>query len=170
MGWEPIQISQAELFFYDNEATEKAKFLVDESVGVDVVQLLQRSDWNARYVAEGGLSGRSDEDVLAFAQRDDRVLITHDRGYLNDRRFPEHRNPGIVVLPGGDGDVSALVESIQWMLSIVGGFRELWRRAKVEIGRDGQFTVRVREADTGRVTSRRYWVVQNNGILQWHDD
>jgi predicted nuclease of predicted toxin-antitoxin system len=171
MGWQPIHMpNEAEVSAFVREVGKKARFLVDESVGVGVSDLLRSSGWNVKYVAEAGLTGQGDEDVLAFALRDDRVLLTHDRDFLNNRRFPEHRNPGLVVLPGGSGDAVALVESLKWTLSIVGEFRELWRKSKVEVSGGGKFTVTSREADTGRVTTTRYWAVPNGSVLEWEDE
>jgi len=54
------------------------------------------------YVGEVGVEGKSDEDVFAFGWRDDRINLTHDQDFLNDWRFPFHRNPGVIVLPGGN--------------------------------------------------------------------
>jgi len=37
------------------------------------------------------------------------MIWTHDADFLDDRLVPEHRNPGVVVLPGGDGDQRAMI-------------------------------------------------------------
>ena len=42
-----------------------------------------------------------------FAWRERQYFLTFDPTTLNDARFPEHRGPGIVVLPGGSGDYAA---------------------------------------------------------------
>lgn len=50
-----------------------------------------------------GLLGKT-EDVSAFAWKEDRVIITHDPDFIDDRRFPPKRNPGIVLIrPGSNG-------------------------------------------------------------------
>jgi predicted nuclease of predicted toxin-antitoxin system len=46
-----------------------------------------------------GLGGRSDEEIFAYAWREKRIIWTHDRDFLDDKRFPVHRNPGVLVLP-----------------------------------------------------------------------
>ena len=85
------------------EFKKKSRFLIDESLGIDVAKYLRGKGYNAEFVGDVGLAGHSDEDVFAFAWRERRMLWTHDRDFLDDAKFPEHRNPGVVVLPGGDG-------------------------------------------------------------------
>jgi len=168
LPWVPIGISDDEAqrgFVRRNR--KKARFLVDESLGIAVSDVLRRSGWNTRYVGEVGLEGRADEDVLAFAQRDDRVLLTHDMDFLNDRRFPPHRNPGVVVLPGNDGNRRVLLTALRRMLAIVGTFREVWRGTKLVFGIDGEIKSKHRDMDTGRMRTTRYRFTQRRGPEMW---
>ena len=87
---------------------KQTKFFVDESLGPEVTAFLREKKLNVKDVFEEGLVGRPDEDVMAFAWRTQRILLTHDRDFLDDHRFPEHRNPGVIVLPGGDGGQIAM--------------------------------------------------------------
>ncbi len=48
------------------------------------------------------LRSRSDDEVLAEAKRQDRILITHDRRFLQKQRFTPAENPGVIIIPGGD--------------------------------------------------------------------
>jgi predicted nuclease of predicted toxin-antitoxin system len=80
------------------------RFLVDESMGEGVAKILRHEGYNAKYVSDVGLTGRSDEDVFATAWSEDRVLVTHDPDFLDDRLFPPHRNPGVLLIrPGSSG-------------------------------------------------------------------
>src|SRR5262249_41029059 len=67
---------------------KKAGFLVDESVDVEVALRLRREGFTADHVSEVGLDGHSDEDVFAYGWREDRIILTHDTDFLNNRRFP----------------------------------------------------------------------------------
>jgi len=64
--------------------------------------------------------------VFAFAWRERRVLLTLDRDYLDDRRFPENRNSGVVILSGGGGDDHALGFSLGIALAVVGIAQAIW--------------------------------------------
>ena len=51
----------------DRKFGGKIRFLVDESVDPSLVLALEKLGWKAESVVDVGLSGRSDEDVLAHA-------------------------------------------------------------------------------------------------------
>ena len=79
---------------FQRKFESNARFLVDESVGINAARLIRDRGWNVCYVDDVGLSGRSDEEVLAFAWEEQRILLTHDFEFLDDNRFPFQRNPG----------------------------------------------------------------------------
>jgi predicted nuclease of predicted toxin-antitoxin system len=120
-----------------NTFRKKARFLVDESLGHAVARVLRDLSWNTVFGPDVGLARHADEDVFAYAWREHRILLTHDRGFLDDRRFPPHRNPGVVVLPGGSGPARGLVEGLRAVLSIIAPYRKAFRRFKIEITEDG---------------------------------
>lgn len=98
----------------------------------------------------------------------DRVLLTHDSDFLDDRRFPPRLNPVLVVLPGAEGENHALLSAIQHMLWIVGRLRELWRSTKIVISHDGIWTVFTFDLDEGRITKTRYRFTKHT-IEVWED-
>jgi len=116
--------------------------LIDESVGTEVARLIRDRGWNVSYVDDVGLSGRSDEEVLAFAWKEQRILLTHDFDFLDDSRFPFQRNPGLVVLPGGIGSTLGLAEAINGVLALIGPYAEAYRGYKIRITEDGVWTIR----------------------------
>jgi predicted nuclease of predicted toxin-antitoxin system len=150
-------------------AGKRARFLVDESLGVEAARALRGRRWNAAYVGDLGLLGHSDEDVFAAAAREDRILLTHDRDFLNDRVFPPNRNPGLVVLPGGDGQQRPLVRALGDVLSVVGPFREVWRGSKIVIDEGGALSVSHRTWE-GRMTRTRYRFARNGQAEEWQSE
>jgi predicted nuclease of predicted toxin-antitoxin system len=76
----------------------KARFLVDESAGPALADEIRRRGWNATYIGELELEGHPDETIFSRAWQEDRVLLTHDQDFLDDHRFPPHRNPGLALL------------------------------------------------------------------------
>ncbi len=58
------------------------RFHLDESVTRKVADGLRRRDIDCTSTPEQGMIGRSDEDQLAFAKSDGRVLITADVDFL----------------------------------------------------------------------------------------
>jgi predicted nuclease of predicted toxin-antitoxin system len=81
-----------------SEHEGKARFLVDECAGSGVARLLRERGYNAKFVSDLRLCGRSDADVFAAARREDRIIVTHDCDFLDNSRFPPHRNPGVILI------------------------------------------------------------------------
>ena len=157
MPWDEIpQSSKEDRSSFLRENKKRARFLVDESVDPALADMLRQSGWNATHVREVGLLGHPDENVLAYAQREDLILLTHDPDFLDDRKFPPHRNPGVIVLPGAEGDRQAILEAVRDLLPVVGAFREIWRATKIAITHDRTWTVDTFDKDLGRRTRTKY--------------
>ena len=170
MPWKRIEITDEEVAEGERLWKGKARFLADESLGREAATFLRDQGWNCRFVDEVGLQGHSDEDVYAFAKRDDRILLTHDTDFMNDRSFPLHGHPGVIVLPGGSGEAEPLVRAMFNMLKIVGPYRLAYRESKVVFNADGTLVVRNREFATGAVTNTRYRLRTNAPTEIWEEE
>ena len=168
MPWKPLSLpSDEEVSRFSERFRKKARFLVDESLGKGVAEVLSDAGWNVRFAGDVGLGGHDDTDVFAFAQRDDRILLTHDSDFLNNRDFPPHRNPGIVVLPGGSGDEHALLRALGIMLSVVAPPREVYRAAKIVISSDGTISITNRDQESGAMETTRYRSLGKGPLEVW---
>ncbi len=56
------------------------KFLVDESSGKKLSKFLLESGFDVKYVMDI-MAGASDKDILEFAEREKRILITNDKDF-----------------------------------------------------------------------------------------
>ena len=148
----------------------KPRFLVDENLGSEVTELLKRSGWNATDVFELGINGQPDENVFSTARREDRILLTHDRDFLDNQRFSPQLNPGLVVLPGANGDRRAIVNALDELLAVIGETRNLWRAAKIEISSESEWTVLTFNRDDGKVHKSRYRFSMRGGGEFWQDE
>ncbi len=158
MPWKPLIHDKGEKQVFGRflNRTQRTSFLADESLGPDAAELIRR-EWKAdvEFVPDIGLGGRDNAEVLAYAWRTRRVLLTHDRDFLDDRRFPEHRNPGVVVLPGGSGEEDVLIQALYFAMLLVGRWPESWIGVKVTVQKDGEVRIRQRHADTSTKESTR---------------
>jgi hypothetical protein len=102
------------------------------------------------------LVGRDDQAVFAYAWKHQRILLTHDDDFWNDRLFPEHRNPGLVILPGATGDQTDMVRGLVWMMLLMDREPQTWLRVKVRITRDGDVFIKRRRMQTGTLSIRHY--------------
>ncbi len=81
------------------------RFLADENFNNHIIRglLLQKQDLNLVRVQDVGLSGREDQEVLAWALTENRVLLTHDiktiPAFAIDQLKSGHLIPGILLVP-----------------------------------------------------------------------
>jgi hypothetical protein len=166
MPWRPIKVTKEEIATFERRFKKKARLLLDENLDPALAQALRALGWKVETVEEVGLRGRDDSDVLAYAHRENRILITGDRGFRDERRFPPHRNPGVVIIPQ---DLDDAARSLGTVLPIVGEYRELFRGAIVEVDRGGTISVRSAKAD-GRRSTTRYRYSKGPYALEWEGE
>ena len=89
---------------------------VDENLPASLVSLLRERGFEADIVIEEGLAGSTDEDLLAAAREEDRMIVTLDRGFGDIRRYPPGSHPGIVVLRLADESALATRAAVTQLL------------------------------------------------------
>jgi predicted nuclease of predicted toxin-antitoxin system len=160
MGWEAVRL--------DADARvhkKKTRFLIDHSLGIEVAIVIRELGWNAKEVSELGKARHSDESIFSLAWKERRMLLTHDQHFWDDRRFPPERNPGVIILPGGSGDETALFTALRLLHSVIAPFGTSFPATKISISSDGVLTTKSRDLSTGAITDRRYrftraWILE----------
>ncbi|PYK16622.1 MAG: hypothetical protein DME55_11825 [Verrucomicrobia bacterium] len=132
-------------------------------------RIIRASGWNTAYVTDVGLGGKPDEDIFAFAWRDDRIILTHDEDFLDDRRFPPHRNPGVIILPGAIGQTPGLLDAVSGVLRLVGPYRGAHRRAKIQITEEGIWTIKGFPKGAVSLKKRRVKFGRHGEVWEWID-
>jgi Domain of unknown function (DUF5615) len=152
MPWRELSLNSPEDQSAARKTEKKARPLVDESLGVAVTELIRSHGWNVLDASEAGLTGHPDENVFAYALKQDRILLTHDEDFLDDRKFPfdDNRNPGVIVLPSSGGN-SLLLRALGLALRDMCSARELFRGSKISISADRVVTIRQRNLETGAI-------------------
>jgi len=138
MPWQTITISNDEASGLIKGFSSVSRFLVDTTLGPGFASALRRLGYNATDVFSLKLDSRTKEDVYAAAVSQERILLTQDRSFLDDRRFSLNRNPGIVVLPPNNND--ALVSALMTALSLVVKGLSVRDGVKILVGEDGRLT------------------------------
>jgi predicted nuclease of predicted toxin-antitoxin system len=154
LGWKKREISEKEVEQFSRRFQEQARFLVDESLGVEASRVISDSGWDAIYVGDVGLTGRSDEDVMNYAKQEGRIILTHDQDFLDDRRFPMDQNPGVVVLPGAMGATPALEMELARVVVTIGQHGKAYVGYKIRIREDGTWAIRDRDCLGGMKEAR----------------
>ena len=76
------------------------RYFTDEHVARAVAAGLRKRGIDVLTLAEADLLGADDEDLLAFARQEGRVVVTQDQDFLRIAA-QEHDHPGVVYAPQG---------------------------------------------------------------------
>jgi len=153
----------------DREFGGKIRFLVDESLDPTLVLALEKLGWKAESVVDVGLYGRSDEDLLAHAWRKGQVLLTSDKDFLDDRRFPPHRNPGVIILPNAPIDSDSFTTAFREALYVIGPLGKCYKRCKIVISSEGVIGITSRNIETGAMEQTRFRTDDQGNTFIWEE-
>jgi predicted nuclease of predicted toxin-antitoxin system len=73
------------------------KFVIDEDMPRSTGRILKQQRYDVRDIRDYGLRGAEDQEIYEFAQREQAVILTGDRGFGNILRFPLGKHFGIVI-------------------------------------------------------------------------
>jgi predicted nuclease of predicted toxin-antitoxin system len=74
------------------------RFLIDECLPARLATLLCQADHDCAHVYEAGLDGRPDEQVMAMADRENRVLVSADTDFGELDQLAEDLAAGSLVV------------------------------------------------------------------------
>ena len=92
------------------------KLLADENIHADVVQFLRDRSFDVRDVSDAGLYGTSDIDLIQYAVREVRVILTHDSDFGTLAVLAGEPIIGIVFVRPGHFDPSFTIDTIDAVL------------------------------------------------------
>ena len=160
---------------YDERAMREVegitKFLLDNNVDVAVLRPFLDGHGLSAHELPVRLVNRPDDEVLAEAWRQDRILLSHDTDFLDMRVHPPNLNPGVVVIPGGSGTAKKHLAVIGLTLKFMKPYRGLWLQTYVHIQDSGLISIKGLNATTGREIEPWYMRFSGRGgPLIWVDD
>lgn len=90
------------------------RFLVDENVHAGLIPILTSAGHDAVRVPSGIRNG----EVIAKASAEGRILITHDKDFLDGVRYPPASTPGIICLRIHPPVLAAVSDALSRALSV----------------------------------------------------
>jgi len=131
--WQPFDLESRHVVKGLKAASGTCRFTLDNDI--DVPRMLSHLDGIGISADElpAKLKRASDEAVREYCWEVDRLLITHDLGFLNQNIHPPDKNPGLIVVPGGSGDVENHLKSIGKLLLFRKPYRHQWRGLYVHL-------------------------------------
>ena len=133
-----------------------------------MAEVLRFWGYNTKYGPDVGLGGKADPDVYALAWREKRILLTHDKDYLNDREYPFNRNPGVIVLPGEEGEQEPLRRAVRYMLNIFGTHARIFPNAKIVIDSNNVWYIKNHRKKEGYIEYSKLKFTKTK-VYRWED-
>jgi len=74
------------------------KFLTDENIAVSVVEFLRKRGFNVKDIKEELMHGIPDKDIFGIAQKEKRIIITHDKDFAEIIKNYKKDFEGIILV------------------------------------------------------------------------
>jgi aspartyl/asparaginyl-tRNA synthetase len=144
----------------------KPRFYADENFPILATTILRRRKADVLTVQDTRRKRHPDENHAAEALRLRRVLITCDRDYLDERRFPLVHCPALVVCNFSRGTAQEIFDTFDCLTGIFRApqFYDKWM--KIDARRDS-WTEYARHLDG--TTSRTRYRFHNRRMQEWVD-
>jgi predicted nuclease of predicted toxin-antitoxin system len=94
------------------------KIKVDEDLPRRTVQLLQEHGYDAANVIEQGMGGWKDPRLWIAVQKEERLLITADKGFGDIRVYPPGTHHGVLLLRPDEDGIRPVIELLQKFLGL----------------------------------------------------
>lgn len=99
----------------------KARFYADENFPLKATALLRSMRVSVRTAQEAGLLGHPDENHLSYARRQGLAVLTCDRDFLNERKFPLVHCPALFVFnfrSGSEHEIRLALRCLKTVLAM----------------------------------------------------
>jgi predicted nuclease of predicted toxin-antitoxin system len=74
------------------------KFISDENISPALIKAIRKRGFNVKDIKEDGMFGTSDDEILKVANKENRIVISHDKDFanlINNRQLP---HKGVILL------------------------------------------------------------------------
>ena len=151
----------------------KVRFYADHNVDYAFVEALRIKKYDVETARDIGAERQPDEFHFRRAFKSKRVLLTLDRDFLDNDRFPLSQTRGVIVLNVDTSNIPQLARAFEVVDVILGDVAGVLQEMKVIVNSDRTITVIGREADRRRYfdQSTRYRFDDNGqDIWEWQDE
>jgi predicted nuclease of predicted toxin-antitoxin system len=122
-----------ELVRFGSIKFRRARLYADEMVEDEAIGFLRSNKVNVQSARELDFAGRGDSFHVSHALRTKRFLLTKDRDFLNDRKFPLNHIPGIIVIKANMTRVAEYATCLNLIVGFVVPYGEIRYGQKIEV-------------------------------------
>jgi predicted nuclease of predicted toxin-antitoxin system len=74
------------------------KFLTDENIATSLVKAIRKKGCDVKDIKEEKLFGIEDNEIIKIANKENRIILTHDKDFANLLNFPLTSHKGVILL------------------------------------------------------------------------
>jgi predicted nuclease of predicted toxin-antitoxin system len=91
--------------------------IADENIHDEVVNFLRKESLRVESIKERNLRGSSDQQIIALAEREGKVILTHDADFGRIMHLSQIVHTGIIFLRPGHIDFNFTIQTLKSMLA-----------------------------------------------------
>jgi hypothetical protein len=145
--------------------TRRPRYFVDENLGAGTTEFIRQLKANVTDVLEQNMSGKGDEHVWRFCQRERRILLSHDNDFMNENQYPIRKSFGYVVLPHKEGGERPLIQKLAHLVSVLSGGAGILYEKKLIIRENGHWELHS-IGETGAIEKSLYDMNDRNHVYE----
>jgi predicted nuclease of predicted toxin-antitoxin system len=92
-------------------------FLADENIHEEVIYYLRKERLDIESIKERNLRGSTDNQIIALAQAERKVILTHDADFGRILHFSQGVQTGVIFLRPGHIDYSYTIQTLKSILA-----------------------------------------------------
>lgn len=115
------------------------KICADANVPKRLTDEIRQAGVPIQTAFESRVSTKADTSVLAWVRKSDRVLLTLDRDFWDDRKFPLQKLPGVIFIDIPPDRVDEALEAFWLVYETLARFLGNWEKMKIRASRNGYF-------------------------------
>ena len=172
MGWQLLE--------YERPTKEelkgilgRASFYADHNLDESIVYVLRHQKYDVVTAREIGAEQQPDEYHFRWSAQKGRVLLTQDKDFLDNGRFPLSQTHGVVVFNVNSASTSELARALEVVDAILGVLKPTLHQAKASLNSDYTLTMTSRRSDgSGFAEERTRYRLDKNGrdVWVWEDE
>lgn len=126
-GWFPLS---EDLWRAPGEKREKVRVVSDANFPIQLVEAMRRRKVEVKTAQELGLAKLADDELLRKVTEQGCLLITMDKDFWSDGKFPLHQRGAIVFVDGKDASIGR-TDGFELLMVFLMSFGGGWTRGKI---------------------------------------
>ena len=129
MGWELLDLSgvrKADM----KRLSGQAHFYADHNIDQSIVYVLRHEGFDIETAADIQAEQQPDEFQYRYAFKSKRVLLTHDKDFLDNERYLLSQTCGVVVFNIETNDSGQIARALEVVTTILAGLAPALRQKK----------------------------------------